>query len=215
MNKLKIILAIILIIIGVIGRFILVSYAGIPNLEIITALALVSGIYLGGVYAVIIPLSIIFLSDLIIGNNYIFIFTWTAFALIGLFGYIYGKLPTTNYQLPTINIKLKKQHPCHSREGGNPVSAVKYRFQDSIALALLSSVFFYLYTNFGWWLMSGMYEYSLSGLMRCYWMAIPFFRNNLLGNLIFVPAGIYVASKVFCIAREKKVKLNCKIVIKS
>ncbi len=179
MNKSKIFIALILIIIGVIGRFVLVSYIGIPNLEIITVLALISGIYLGGVYAVAIPLSIIFLSDLIIGNTYIFIFTWTAFAMIGLSGYLYRK------------------KTCHSREDGNPASVIKYRFRNSIYLALISSVFFYLYTNFGWWLMSGMYEYSLSGLLRCYYMAIPFFRNNLIGNLIFVPVGILVASKVF------------------
>jgi len=176
MNKLKIILAIILIIAGVVGRFILVSYVGIPNLEIITALALISGIYLGGVYAVLVPLSIIFLSDLIIGNNYIFIFTWTAFAVIGFAGIMYRKYKTPNS---------------------------KFQILNSFYLAIGSSIFFYLYTNFGWWLMSGMYEYSLSGLMRCYWMAIPFFRNNLIGNLIFVPMGIYVASRAFCGAKEK------------
>ena len=181
-----------LIIIGVVGRFVLVSYIGIPNLEIITVLALISGIYLGGVYAVAVPLSIIFLSDLVIGNTYIFIFTWTAFAAIGLFGCFF------------------KKKTCHSCEDGNPVKAENWKLEkkynqrkdyelgtkNSIVLALLSSIFFYLCTNFGWWLMSGMYEYSLSGLARCYWMAIPFFRNNLVGNLIFVPMGIYIASRV-------------------
>ncbi len=185
MNKLKIILAIILITIGVIGRFILVSYAGIPNLEIITALSLTAGIYLGGVYAIIVPLSIIFFSDLIIGNNYIFIFTWTAFAFIGLFGVLYRKLRITNYELRiTKNIFIKQ-------------------IMGAMGLSIGSSIFFYLYTNFGWWLMSGMYEYSLSGLIRCYWMAVPFFRNNLIGNLIFAPMGIYIASRVFCGIKEK------------
>ena len=171
MNKAKITIALVMIVIGVVGRFVLVSYAGIPNLEIITVLALIAGIYLGGVYAVAVPLSVIFLSDLVIGNTYIFIFTWTAFAMIGLFGYASRKV-----SLPKVGLGWKK----------------------SVILALLSSIFFYVYTNFGWWLMSGMYEYSLSGIIRCYYMAIPFFRNNLVGNLIFVPIGIYVASKVFC-----------------
>ena len=171
MNKAKIAIALVMIVIGVVGRFVLVSYAGIPNLEIITVLALIAGIYLGGVYAVAVPLSVIFLSDLVIGNTYIFIFTWTAFAMIGLFGLVYRKFRLQNS---------------------------KFKIQNSLYIALLSSIFFYLYTNFGWWLMSGMYEYSLSGIIRCYYMAIPFFRNNLVGNLIFVPIGIYVASKVFC-----------------
>ncbi len=201
MNKTKIFIALMLIVIGVVGRFILVSYIGIPNLEIITVLALISGIYLGGIYTVAIPLLIIFLSDLVIGNTYIFLFTWTAFAMIGLLGYLFRK------------------KTCHSRtetkssinSGGNPVSTgdrkseKKYNFgiKNSVVLALLSSIFFYLYTNFGWWLMSGMYEYSLSGLIRCYYMAIPFFRNNLIGNMVFVPMGIYVASKVFSYSKEK------------
>ena len=172
--KFKIMAAAVLVVIGVAGRFVLVSYAGIPNFEIITALALVSGIYLGGVYAVAVPLSILFFSDLAIGNNYIFIFTWTAFAFIGSFGYLYGK----------------------SRKS----RIVKNNFTklfEAAGLGVGSSMFFYLYTNFGWWLTSGMYEHSLSGLLRCYWMAIPFFRNNLIGNLIFAPMGIYIASAVF------------------
>ena len=92
-----------MIVIGVVGRFVLVSYAGIPNLEIITVLALIAGIYLGGVYAVAVPLSVIFLSDLVIGNTYIFIFTWTAFAMIGLFGYASRKV-----SLPKIGLGWKK-----------------------------------------------------------------------------------------------------------
>lgn len=167
MNKAKIISATMLIFIGVAGRFILVEYVGIPNFEIITALALIAGMYLGGIYMIIVPLAIIFLSDLVIGNTYIFIFTWTAFMFIGLLGFLYKKYKS----------KFNKI------------------FANSILLAFASSIFFYLYTNFGWWLMSGMYEYSLSGLIRCYYMAIPFFRNNLAGNLIFVPVGIYIASK--------------------
>lgn len=166
--------------IGVIGRFALVGYLGIPNLEIITVLALIAGIYLGSVYGIIVPLFIIFLSDLVIGNNYIFIFTWTAFALIGLFGFLFKN-----------KILDKKDN------------FLKSRFKSSLSLSLLSSLFFYLYTNFGWWLMSGMYEYSFLGLIKCYWMAIPFFRNNLVGNLIFVPIGIYVSSKVLNSLKKK------------
>jgi hypothetical protein len=182
-NKPKLLAGLLLILVGLAGRFVLVEYVGIPNLEIITALALVSGIYLGGAYAVVVPLSIIFLSDLVIGNNYIFIFTWTAFAMIGLFG--------------LTNRKIQ-----------NSIPSTRDKIQNSVCLALMSSVFFYLYTNFGWWLMSGMYEHSLSGLIRCYWMAIPFFKNNLLGNLIFVPLGIYAASRVFVGIRNKNYEIQ-------
>ena len=189
MNKAKIFIALILIIIGVIGRFILVSYAGIPNLEIITVIALIAGIYLGGIYMIIVPLAIIFLSDLVIGNNYIFLFTWTAFMFIGLFGFL--------------SKRIQNSQP----KAGLP-RAEKFKIQNSVRLALISSIFFYLYTNFGWWLMSGMYEYTLPGLIRCYYMAIPFFRNNLMGNLIFVPVGIYVASRVVCWVENKNCNLS-------
>jgi len=42
-------------------------------------------------------------------------------------------------------------------------------------------------------------------------MAIPFFRNNLVGNLIFVPVGIRVASKVLRSIKEKgyEIKKHC------
>jgi hypothetical protein len=184
-NKPKLLAGLLLILVGTAGRFVLVEYVGIPNLEVITALALISGIYLSGAYAVVVPLSIIFLSDLVIGSNYIFIFTWTAFAMIGLLGVVYKKLRTTNCELRITKNNLVK------------------RLFEIMGLGIGSSIFFYLYTNFGWWLVSGMYEHSLSGLLRCYWMAVPFFRNNLLGNLIFVPLVVYVASRVFYGANRK------------
>jgi len=170
------------VLVGVSGRFILIEYIKIPNFEIITALSLISGIYLGGVYSVLTPLLIMFLSDLAIGNNYVFVFTWTAFVFISLFGTFY-KRQSAKQAKPSMHITIFK-------------SFKNKLLTDSILLAITSSIFFFLYTNFGWWLVSGMYEYSLSGLLKCYFMAIPFFRNNLLGNLLFVPLGFYVASKV-------------------
>ncbi len=167
-----------LIILGVMVRFALVTYVDMPNLEIITALALISGAYLGGIYGIAVPLLTIFLSDLVIGNNYIFIFTWTAFALIGLYGYLCSK-------------KIRASHgTMNSREkSGDGI-------KNSVHLAIIASVFFYLFTNFGWWLMSGTYEYSIRGLLECYYMGLPFFRNNLIGNLIFVPLAMTLFSKI-------------------
>lgn len=166
MDMRKLFLASILVLTGVLGRFILVKYVGIPNFEIITAVSLVAGIYLAGTYAIVIPLTTIFLSDLVIGNNYIFIFTWTAFALIGLAGSFYRR-------------KFK---------GDSSLSSAK--------LAIAATIFFYVYTNFGWWLMSGMYQHSASGLIECYIKALPFLKNQLLGNLIFVPFTIRLASYI-------------------
>jgi hypothetical protein len=53
-----------------------------------------------------------------------------------------------------------------------------------VAAALAGSVIFFLVTNFAVWIGSeGFYEHTLDGLVRCYVLALPFFRNSLLGDL--------------------------------
>jgi hypothetical protein len=51
--------------------------------------------------------------------------------------------------------------------------------------AAASSVLFFLVTNFGVWLSSGMYPLAPSGLAACYVAAIPFFQNTLAGDLFY------------------------------
>ena len=51
--------------------------------------------------------------------------------------------------------------------------------------ALASSVLFFLVSNFGTWLSSGMYPHTFDGLAACYVAAIPFFQNTLAGDLFF------------------------------
>jgi hypothetical protein len=53
------------------------------------------------------------------------------------------------------------------------------------AAALASSVAFFLITNFGVWLSSGMYARSASGLAACYTAALPFFQNSVAGDLFY------------------------------
>ncbi|HHJ36258.1 MAG TPA: hypothetical protein ENJ87_10880 [Gammaproteobacteria bacterium] len=50
-----------------------------------------------------------------------------------------------------------------------------------------SSVIFFLLTNFGAWMTTGIYARSIEGLMQAYVAGIPFFQNSLLGN------GVYAA----------------------
>lgn len=52
-------------------------------------------------------------------------------------------------------------------------------------LTLLSSLLFFVVTNFAVWLTSGMYAPTTTGLIQCYTLALPFFRNGLLGDLFF------------------------------
>lgn len=51
--------------------------------------------------------------------------------------------------------------------------------------ALASSVLFFLITNAGAWLSSGLYPISIAGLVQAYTAGIPFFQNTLLGDLVF------------------------------
>ena len=51
--------------------------------------------------------------------------------------------------------------------------------------AVASSILFFAVSNFGVWLLGGMYPPTLSGLAACYVAAIPFFQNTLAGDLVF------------------------------
>lgn len=58
-----------------------------------------------------------------------------------------------------------------------------------VAIAgLASSALFYLVTNFGVWLWDGLYPATFKGLWACYIAALPFFRNELLGNFFYITA---------------------------
>ena len=52
-------------------------------------------------------------------------------------------------------------------------------------MSLASSLIFYLITNFGVWLNGGLYPKTLQGLEQSYVMAIPFFKNTLLGDFFY------------------------------
>ncbi|MBU1131078.1 hypothetical protein KJ840_03020 [Patescibacteria group bacterium] len=55
-----------------------------------------------------------------------------------------------------------------------------------ITSTLLISLSFFLITNLAVWLFSPWYAHDWPGLVLCYTLAVPFFRNTLMGNLFFV-----------------------------
>jgi hypothetical protein len=55
-----------------------------------------------------------------------------------------------------------------------------------ITATLLVSLSFFLITNFAVWAFSSWYAHTWSGLILCYILAVPFFKNTLLGDLFFV-----------------------------
>ena len=51
--------------------------------------------------------------------------------------------------------------------------------------AIAGSILFFVLTNFGMWMFSGIYPLTQAGLAACYVAAIPFFQNTLVGDLLF------------------------------
>ena len=51
--------------------------------------------------------------------------------------------------------------------------------------ALGASITFFVVSNFGTWVSSGMYTLNLTGLIQCYIMAIPFFKATLVSDIAF------------------------------
>jgi hypothetical protein len=66
-------------------------------------------------------------------------------------------------------------------------------------VALLSSISFYLITNFGVWLMYDFYPKNMNGLLTSYLAGIPFFRNSLIGDLFYTGLffGVFEIAKRF------------------
>ncbi|HEV8538801.1 MAG TPA: DUF6580 family putative transport protein, partial [Bacteroidota bacterium] len=70
----------------------------------------------------------------------------------------------------------------------------------TVAATLGGSVLFFIFTNFGVWISSQVsYAHTLSGLWACYIAAIPFFRNTVMGDAVYVAAmfGVYELAKKF------------------
>jgi len=72
-----------------------------------------------------------------------------------------------------------------------------------VTSTLLISICFFVLTNFAVWFFSPWYEHSLAGLMLCYTLAVPFFKNTLMGNLFFVGAlfGSYELLKLLATSK--------------
>jgi len=173
-------LAFLVIIFSVGFRIFLNEQFHIPNFEAVTAVALLSGIFFKGIYSALIPLSVVFFSDLYFGNSQVYLFTWSAFILIGLFGNILNR------------------------------NSKDYIFK-VMGSGILSVIFFYIWTNFGWWLTSHMYPMSFQGLAQCYVMAIPFLKNQLLSVLLFIPIFDLLFSWIFNYFKAYQAELKPKI----
>lgn len=175
----KIIFTTAIVTLAVLWRMINHSYNFAPNLELITTISVLAAIILGARWSVIVSLSSIIVSDLIIGNSSIFIFTWSAFAVIGVGAILLRKL---------------NNHP-------------KKQILASVGFAVVSSFIFFAITNLGVWL-QGWYPATPAGLITCFTLAIPFYRTMLIGNIILVPASVGVYQLVSAKITTKNLVIN-------
>jgi len=124
-----------------------------PNFTPVAAIALFGGTYITRKWlAFIIPLMIMFISDLIIGLHNYMIAVYAAFAI-------------------TVAIGL--------------ILRLKTNILTVISAALISSILFFLITNFAVWYSSSFYAQDVNGLITCFAAGIPFFHYSVLGDLFY------------------------------
>ena len=61
----------------------------------------------------------------------------------------------------------------------------KITFKNLYTHCLIASLIFFITSNFIVWLTSSLYEKSLSGLIYCYYLALPFFTNTIISTIFF------------------------------
>jgi hypothetical protein len=83
--------------------------------------------------------------------------------------------------------------------------------------ALISSVLFFVITNFGAWLVGNLYPRTAAGLLSCYVAAIPFFRNTLAGDAAYTLVlfgGFALAQRFLPFLREEPVGMPAYVCLK-
>jgi len=65
-----------------------------------------------------------------------------------------------------------------------------------------SAVIFFVVSNFGVWLTSGMYAHTFAGIVQNYTMALPFFRMTLVSDMFY--SGVLFGTYAFAMYLVKK-----------
>ena len=137
-----------------------------PNFSPIGAMALFGSAYfLKKHFALALPVLAMWLSDLVI-NNVVYAQYFESFTFFYQgFYWTYGAFIV----IGVIGFCVLK----------------KVRFTNVLSAALLASVAFFVISNFGVWASGTMYPKTLNGLAACYSAGIPFFKNTILGDLVY------------------------------
>lgn len=85
----------------------------------------------------------------------------------------------------------------------------KYKSVETVmAGGIVSSVIFFLATNWAVWQFSPWYAKNLEGLIQCYTLALPFFRNTLLGDLFYISVFFGAYEAVMLLRRQRKISFQ-------
>ncbi|MCP2265883.1 DUF6580 family putative transport protein [Promicromonospora thailandica] len=151
---------------AVVWRLVAPDLGAPPNLELATGATFLGVLLLRNRWAAVVPFAVVAVSDAVLGNTQILWFTWSAWAVVGL-----GAILARRLRGPA-------------------------RYVAALGVGLGGSLWFFLWTNFGVWLMDGLYPQTADGLLASYVAGLPFLRTMLLGNLVLVPLAAVVASLV-------------------
>lgn len=69
--------------------------------------------------------------------------------------------------------------------------AANKSFGRIVATSFIGSVTFFVVSNLGVWFEGQLYPQTLTGLITCFEMAVPFFRNEMISTLVLAPALYY------------------------
>ncbi len=144
---------------AVVWRLVRADLGAPPNLELVTAATFAATILLRSRWAFVVPLAVTVVSDVVLGNTAIALFTWSAWLVVGL-----GSLLARN------------------TTGWRRVGV-------GAAFGVAGSLWFFAWTNFGVWLQGRgvWYPAGVDGLVASYVAGLPFLRTMLVGNLVLVP----------------------------
>ena len=162
----KTVVAFTLFAVAIFGR--LIPHA--PNFTPIEAIALFGGAYLGRKYLpFLLTIIAIYFTDLILNNTLLRSFYPGQEGIIWFSPYmIWNAIAILMIVTIGWKLKLHRKKPAYIAGG-----------------ALASSLVFFLVTNAGSWLTSGMYSNDIGGLISSYVAAIPFYKMSFMSNLLF------------------------------
>ncbi len=139
-----------------------------PNFTATLAVALFAGAYLGGTLGTFVafaPMAIV---------NAVWVFHNPGYAKS------VGAIMGFDYAAVILVMVVGMALTVHKRKIGG-----RKAIPASLIGATVGSVVFFLVSNFGVWVASGMYPMTWSGLVVCYVAAIPFFGNTILSTAAF------------------------------